>query len=77
MKKLSATIGKYILAILCAIGAACLGIINEWNDTTILAAFVFVGIMVCLALGLFDIEDEPKSKKHLSIKDAARYQHAA
>ena len=71
MKKSSVTIGKYILAVSCAIGAACLGIIDEWNDTAILAAFVFVGIMVCLKLGLFDIEDKPKDK-HLSTKHGAQ-----
>jgi len=71
MKKLSIIIGKFVLALSCAIGIACLLIINEWNDTTILASFLFVGIMCALLLGLLDIEDE-EPKKHLSIKRGAR-----
>lgn len=43
---------------------------REWNDATILATFLFGGILVALVLGLFDIKDSPI--KHLSIKHGAR-----
>ena len=49
---------------------------REWNDATILATFLFGGILVALVLGLFDIKDSPISK-HLSIKNGARSMHRA
>lgn len=71
MEKLSIIILKFVLALSCAIGTACLLIIDEWNDKTVWAAYFFVCIMVCLKLGLFDVKDD-KPKKHLSIKRGAR-----
>ena len=65
------TIGKWMLTIIASIGLACIGIMREWNDATILATFLFGCILIALILGLFDIKDSPVSK-HLSIKHGAR-----
>lgn len=70
MKKLM-NIGKWMLTIISSVGLACIGIMREWNDATILATFLFGGILVALVLGLFDIKDSPISK-NLSIKHGAR-----
>lgn len=71
MKKFMVFVGKCVLGACAAVGMGCLGILNDWNTTTILGAFVFTGIIVTLLLGAFDIEDEHKSGK-LSVKDGAR-----
>ena len=63
-------IGKWMLTIISSVGLACIGIMREWNDATILATFLFGGILIALILGLFDIKDSPS--KHLSIKHGAR-----
>ena len=64
-------VGKWMLAIISSVCLACIGIMREWNDATILATFLFGGILIALVLGLFDIKDSPISK-HLSIKHGAR-----
>ena len=65
-----------MLTIIASVGLACIGIMREWNDATILATFLFGGILIALILGLFDIKDSPISK-HLSIKHGARSMHRA
>ena len=64
-------VGKWMLTIIASVGLACLGIMREWNDATIMAAFLFGGILVALVLGLFDIKDSPISK-NWTIKHGAR-----
>lgn len=65
------TIGKWMLTIISSVGLACIGIMREWNDATILATFLFGGILIALILGLFDIKDSPISK-NWTIKHGAR-----
>lgn len=69
MKKIFVVIGKLLLLVAAVVGIACIGMVNEWNDATILGAFLFGGVIVALMLGLFDIH---VSDKHLSIKQGAR-----
>lgn len=70
MKKLM-NIGKWMLTIISSVGLACIGIMREWNDATILATFLFGGILVALVLGLFDIKDSPLYR-NMSMKNGAR-----
>ena len=70
MKKFWLFIGKLMLSASAAVGMACVGMQWEWRFEFILAAFLFVGIFVALALRIFDIE-EPTTK-HENIKNAAR-----
>lgn len=70
MKKMM-TIGKWMLALIASVCLACIGIMREWNDATILAAFLFGGILVALVLGLFDIKDSP-IYRNMSMKNGAR-----
>ena len=73
MKKFTIFIGKCMLAAVCAIGLACIGMMREWNDGTIAATFLFGGTIVALCLGVFNIEEQESiSSKHTTIKNAAR-----
>jgi len=69
MKKHFIAIAKVLLTIVAAIGIMCIGMMQEWRTETIIAAFLFGGIIVALLLGFFDIEDKPT---HWSIKHGAR-----
>ena len=73
MKKHFIAIAKLMLAIVAAIGIMCIGMMQEWRTETIIAAFLFGGIIVALLLGFFDIE-EPK---HWTIKHGARQMNRA
>lgn len=75
MKRLL-TIGKWMLAIIASVCLACIGMMNEWNDATILATFLFGGILIALVLGLFDIKDSP-IYRNMSMKNGARSMHNA
>lgn len=68
MKKHFITIAKLMLAIVAAIGMACAAVCMNMNDAAVLAAFFCGGVLIALALGLFDIEPI----KHWSIKQGAR-----
>jgi purine-cytosine permease-like protein len=69
MKKHFIAIAKVLLTIVAAIGIMCIGMMQEWRTETIIAAFLFGGIIVALLLGFFDIEDKPT---HWNIKQGAR-----
>jgi hypothetical protein len=72
MKRHLIAIAKWTLCVIAAIGLACVGILNDWRDETIFAAFFFGGILIALVLGLFDIKNIPAIDRHLSIKHGAR-----
>lgn len=75
MKKHFIAIAKVLLTIVAAIGIMCIGMMQEWRTETIIAAFLFGGIIVALLLGFFDIDSKPT---HWSIKQGARsMRHAA
>ena len=60
-----------MLTIIASVCLACIGMMQEWNDATILATFLFGGILVALVLGLFDIKTNPTIRR-MSIKRGAR-----
>ena len=64
-----AFIGKLLLSVVAATGLGCIGMMQEWRGEAIMAAFLFGGVLIALALGVFDIKAR---RKHLGIKDAAR-----
>ena len=68
MKKFFVSVLKLAIVVVAAIGLLCIGMMQEWRTETIIAAFLFGGIIVALLLGFFDIE-EPK---HWTIKHGAR-----
>lgn len=69
MKKFMQFIGKCMLGACAAVGMACIGMMQEWNTSTIVGMFLFTGTIVALCLGAFDIEEPTK---HQSIKHASR-----
>ena len=64
-------IGKLLLSVVAATGLGCIGMMQDWRGEAIVAAFLFGGVLIALALGVFDISDTPTSK-HTSIKNASR-----
>ena len=69
MKKHFIAIAKVLLTIVAAIGLACAAVCMDMNDAAVLAAFFCGGVLIALALGLFDISEPIK---HWSIKQGAR-----
>ena len=70
--KTMAFIGKLLLSVVAATGLGCIGMMQDWRDEAIVAAFLFGGVLIALALGVFDIEDDAPDSKHTTIKNAAR-----
>lgn len=66
---------KIVSAIIAAMGVACIGIALDWSGSIIFGSYLFVGITMCLVLGVFNM---PKNDKgHMSIKNDDRYNKAA
>lgn len=74
MKKAFIAIAKLMLAIVAAIGIMCIGMMQEWRTETIIAAFLFGGILVALLTGFFDIEEPIR---RVNLRDGARQMHRA
>ena len=65
------TFAKMIVAVIVAFVTMCLLIVADMPDNIVIPAYFFVGIILCLAWGVFDVEKR-NDVKHTSIKDATR-----